>query len=617
MTDPTTSTTDADLSARLARALGPAYELERELGRGAMAIVFGARDARLKRRVAIKLLPPELAYRADIRSRFLREAETAAQLSHPNIVPIFSVDERDGLVYFVMAFVQGGSLGDRLRDHGTLPVEDVRRTLRELADALDYAHRNGVVHRDIKPDNILLDADTGRAMITDFGIARATTSGEGTRLTATGAAIGTPTYMSPEQCSGDRDIDGRSDLYSLGAMAYQMLTGEPPFSGSSTPAVMVKHVTETPVPPRQRRPDIPRELELIVLKLLEKDPANRFATGQDVIAALDGARVDPPAAQSPPWQGYVDRVTADAIADAHDKVMTRFEEKRARRDEKRARRDEKRAQHLARRKEKEEEDQLPERLRKFRKRIASYAATSAFLLGINYMTGDGFWWAIFPILGMGFSVASSLGKFWADGVPLKSLFTGSLPAATPMALGSGGDAELLSGPHGGALKQAIADNARIQDSIARLSETERKALPDVKPTADALFARIQTLAPALQRIDAEIGTDRSSSLDERIAQIQNQPGDATDSERRLKLLRRQREMLADLEASRSKLLEQYESAGLLLQNLALDLLKVRSSGLDSALGGITSATQEARALSREISYVLDAASELKALDRPT
>jgi len=607
MTDPTTSTAEADLSARLARALGSAYELERELGRGAMAIVFAARDARLKRRVAIKLLPPELAYRPDIRSRFLREAETAARLSHPNIVPIFSVDERDGLVYFVMAFVQGGSLGDRLRNQRTLAVDDVRRTLRELADALDYAHRNGVVHRDIKPDNILLDTDTGRAMITDFGIARATTSGEGTRLTATGAAIGTPTYMSPEQCAGDRDIDGRSDLYSLGAMAYQMLTGEPPFSGSSTPAVMVKHVTETPVPPRERRPDIPRDLELIVLKLLEKDPANRFATGQDAIAALDGARVDPPLSLAPPWQGFADQVAAEAIADAHHKVLTRLEEKRARRDQKRS-------QRLARRKAKEEGDLLPNRLRSFRKQIANYAVASVALLGINYLTGDGFWWALFPIAAMGVGVASSLGRFWAEGVPLKSVFTGALPATTTPTNAS--DTQLLAGPHGDALKQAIADNARIQDSLARLSDTERKALPDVKPTADALFARIQTLAPALERLDAEIGTDRARSLDERIAQIQNQPGDAADRERRLNLLRRQREMLADLETSRSKLLEQYESACLLLQNLALDLLKVRSSGLDSAIGGIASATQEARALSREISYVLDAATELKALGQP-
>jgi hypothetical protein len=592
--------------------LAPSYELDRELGRGGMAIVYCARDTRLKRSVAVKLLPPELAFRADIRTRFLREAETAARLNHPNIVPIFSVDERDGLVYFVMAFVQGGSLGDRLRRQGALPITDARRILRELADALGYAHKTGVVHRDIKPDNILLDADTNRAMITDFGIARAATGGDGTRLTATGAAIGTPAYMSPEQCAGDRDIDGRSDLYSLGAMAYQMLTGEPPFIGGSTPAIMVKHVTEAPVPPRDRRAEIPPDLERIVLTLLEKNPANRFATGQDVVAALDGAPVPAPAVAPREASSVSDKaVLAQRIrAEAMAEVQTRIETKLAKR----------RAKFEARRKAKEakEEAHTPaERVRSFRRQLASYGATSVFLLGVNYMTGDGFWWAVFPILAMGLGVTTSIGRLWADGIPLKSMLTGSLPALPAAPASSDAPKthdEVLAGPHGAALQQAIADNARIQDSIGRLSATERTMLPDVKATADSLFARIQALAPALHRLDAEIGTDRATQLDLRIAQIERQPGDAADRDRRLNLLRRQREMLAELEASRAKLLEQYESACLLLQNLSLDLLKVRSSGLDSALSGLTSATQEARALSREIGYVLNAADELRGLE---
>src|SRR5579862_4990442 len=199
---------DPDLQARLGNALAPAYDIEGELGRGGMAVVYRARDTRLKRAVAVKLLPPELAFRGDIRSRFLREAETAARLSHPNIVLIYSVDERDGLVYFVMALVEGESVGDRVRRTGALPVAEARRILREVADALAYAHANGVVHRDIKPDNVLLDRASGRAMVTDFGIARAASEdGGGSRLTATGAVIGTPAYMSPEQCSGDREID--------------------------------------------------------------------------------------------------------------------------------------------------------------------------------------------------------------------------------------------------------------------------------------------------------------------------------------------------------------------------------------------------------------------------
>ena len=186
---------------------------------------------------------------------------------------------------------------------------------------------------------------------------------------------------------------------------------------------------------------------------------------------------------------------------------------------------------------------------------------------------------------------------------------------TRAAVAPGASEELLAGPHGPVLRQAIADRLNIQSFIGRMSDAERKMLPDVKGTADGLYERITALAGALHRLDGEVGTNRLPALDERIAQIEAMAGDTRDRERRLTLLRRQREMLAELVRSRDALSEQYESAGLLLQNLALDLLKVRSSGLDSALGGITSATQEARALSREISYVLDAADELKDLER--
>jgi serine/threonine-protein kinase len=260
-----------------------------------MGIVYRARDKRLKRFVAIKVLPPELSFRRDIRTRFLREAETAAQLSHPNIVPIYSVDEVGNLVFFVMACVDGDNLATQLQKRGPLPVADVRRWLYEVSDALAYAHARGVIHRDIKPDNILLDSIDGRALVTDFGIARAASdSVETSRLTATGVAIGTPAYMSPEQASGDRDLDARSDLYSLGIVAYQMLAGEPPFTGGTTPALLVKHLAEAPVPVALRRPDTPDDLAQLVMRLLEKSPEHRLQSAGAMVTALKTGVVPPP-----------------------------------------------------------------------------------------------------------------------------------------------------------------------------------------------------------------------------------------------------------------------------------------------------------------------------------
>ncbi|HEY8311724.1 MAG TPA: serine/threonine-protein kinase, partial [Gemmatimonadaceae bacterium] len=248
---------DDALRAQLGRVLEANYELDREIGRGGMGIVYRARDRRLKRLVAVKVLPPELAYRADIRSRFLREAETSAQLSHPSIVPIYTVEEADNLVFFIMGYVDGDTIAQRLRQRGPMAAEEARRILCEVADALAYANARNVVHRDIKPDNILLDSDSGRALVTDFGIARAVSEGNDTRLTTTGLAIGTPAYMSPEQCAGDRGVDGRSDIYSLGVVGYQMLSGDLPFVASNTPGMFVKHLTEQPRPINERVQGLP------------------------------------------------------------------------------------------------------------------------------------------------------------------------------------------------------------------------------------------------------------------------------------------------------------------------------------------------------------------------
>ena len=272
------------LDERVVTAVGQQYELECEIGRGGMSVVYRARDLRLNRVVAIKVLPPELAYDPAIRTRFTREAQTSAQLSHAHIVPIYDVGERDGIAYFVMANVTGGNLAELLAREPRQPVEEVRRLLCEIADALAYAHLRGVVHRDIKPDNVLLDRDSGRAIVTDFGIARAIEAG--TRLTVTGNAVGTPTYMSPEQAMGERELDGRSDIYSLGVLAYQMLTGRVPFSAGNSMALLLKHVSESPRPIAELRPEAPKALREVVERALMKAPEDRWPTAGAMRDAL-------------------------------------------------------------------------------------------------------------------------------------------------------------------------------------------------------------------------------------------------------------------------------------------------------------------------------------------
>src|SRR5687768_17101562 len=272
------------LTARVVGALGHQYQVESEIGRGGMSVVYRARDIRLNRTVAIKVLPPELAYDPAIRTRFTREAQTSAQLSHAHIVPIYDVGEREGIAYFVMALVSGGNLAALLAREPRQPIDEVRRLLCEIADALAYAHIRGVIHRDIKPDNILLDADSGRAIVTDFGIARAIEAG--TRLTITGNALGTPQYMSPEQAVGEREVDGRSDIYSLGVLAYQMLTGRVPFTGGNSMALLFKHVSETPRAIAELRPDAPRALRDAIERALAKSPEDRWPTAAALREAL-------------------------------------------------------------------------------------------------------------------------------------------------------------------------------------------------------------------------------------------------------------------------------------------------------------------------------------------
>lgn len=257
----------------LEQAVGAQYSVLRVLGRGGMGAVYLARERLLERLVAIKVLPSERAD-GEARERFLREARTAARLNHPGIVALHSFGELGDTLFYIMRFVDGESLEARLRREGTLSTPETRRVLLELSDALGYAHQQGVVHRDIKPDNVLIERDTGRILLTDFGVARhAATSNT---LTGTGVIVGTPQYMSPEQASGDRDIDGRSDLYSLGLIGYRMLAGQLPFDGGTLQNTLMQHLTKAPRPVTELAPDAPMDLTGAVMKCLEKVPAARW-----------------------------------------------------------------------------------------------------------------------------------------------------------------------------------------------------------------------------------------------------------------------------------------------------------------------------------------------------
>jgi serine/threonine-protein kinase len=289
-----TATADAEFVA-FQRAVAGEYSLERELGRGGMGIVYLARDVQLDRQVAIKVLPALLASRGDLRERFMREARTAAGLSHPNIVPIHRVGEAGEFVFFVMAYIDGESLGQRLREHGPLTPAAAAKLLREVAWALAYAHGRGVVHRDVKPDNILIERETGRALVSDFGIAQVASAATlenatGDAVTEPGQIMGTAHFMSPEQAAND-PIDGRSDLYALGVVGFLALSGRLPFHAASVPALLAKQLTELPPALTEAAPAVPERLARAIDRCLRKDRDERFASGEALAEALEPANV--------------------------------------------------------------------------------------------------------------------------------------------------------------------------------------------------------------------------------------------------------------------------------------------------------------------------------------
>jgi eukaryotic-like serine/threonine-protein kinase len=624
--DPTAVPADAEIRAVAERALAANYELDSELGRGGMGIVYRARDRRLKRLVAIKLLPPELAFRSEIKTRFLREAETAAQLSHPNIVPIYSVDERDGLVYFVMALVEGPTLAKKMYEEGQMPVDETRRVLREVSDALAYAHARGVIHRDIKPDNILLDKESGRAMVTDFGIARAIQEGSDSRLTATGVAIGTPAFMSPEQAAGDREIDGRTDLYALGVVAYQMLSGRLPFQAATTASMLMKQITERPTPLGQLRADCPADLEATVMSLLEKEPENRVPSAVALSRALTGdVTVIPAVMESlPPQrvssQGWEQRrfETAPSSPLPASHGLSQYSPATS--------------EEIAR--------WMAPEVRAFRSKFGTFAFVNAVIIVFSIF-GHADFFAVTPIWGI--FMAFRYSKLWNAGYDWRDVFRQprdrrlvdlagetieearglfdkerrALPRPPRVALPAmplsntaqqrapGFDASRTDmGVYRGTVQRAEQDRGEILRMVSSLPPSDQSLVEGVVPATEALFQRIQLLAQAT-------AADEKSSAPDALAQIESQISElealanplergSEDRVRRLALLKRQRRGVADVTRRHDEARAKLDSCVLALQNMRLDILRLRAGSVANAGSHITQLTERARSLADEV-----------------
>jgi len=604
---------DRSLIARLTQALGTSYTVEGEIGRGGMGVVYNARDERLKRRVAIKVLPPELAFQEGIRTRFLREAETAARLSHPNIVPIHTVGEGpDGIVYFVMAYVDGEPLSARLKRRGRLPAEEVRRILSETADALSAAHAVGIIHRDVKPDNILLEGSRGRVVVTDFGIAKALSSATGGTLTATGVAIGTPHFMSPEQAAGDREIDGRSDIYSLGVVGYQMLVGELPFRAPTVPGILMKHIAEPAPMIMEKRADCPEDLAACVMRCLEKEPESRWPTADALRRALESRSAPPyrPHRTAPARSSAAARWAPEPPA-LPPAARSREAARRSQRGEVAAR----------------PPGGEPEIVRRTRHAFVTWASVFSGVAVLDVVNAGRLSWAVIGVAIWGaFGVLPRFWKLWEAGYSWRDILHRPVaPDGAEARLGtSSGRAGRLAPPtadefgrHLDAINQVRLDRQAILKVMDRLPKSERKLLPDVIDTVDKLLHRAEELARMLATMTGAVDPAALARIDEKLEGTRRQP-EGAERDRQLNLLQRQRQALGDLVTRRRGVEEQLESCVIAMQNVRFDLLRLKSAGVAAVLSDLTQATQQARSLSRDVDHAIAAAGEIRDLlaDRP-
>jgi serine/threonine-protein kinase len=648
---------DRPLAQRLKEALGDAYTIEGEIGRGGMGVVYRARDERLQRRVAIKVLPPELAYQKDIRERFTREAQTAARLSHPHIVPIHDVGEGKGIVYFVMGLIEGESLAARIRRRGRVPAEETRRIMKETADALSAAHGQGVIHRDIKPDNILLEGTRGRVMVTDFGIAKAMSGTSHATLTSAGMAIGTPSYMSPEQAAGEREIDGRSDLYSLGVVAFQMLSGELPFNAPTVAGILMKHITEPAALLHEKFPDVPEDLSLAVARCLEKDPTNRWPSADGLRRSLESRTVtgyrptglgwkaesraqtptgragtrptrplgdrpsprplDRPGTARPPISPRPTRTPAGDRAGAGGNLPAR-QGGRGIAGVRDLARDARRAA--------KGEPPMPETgepvvVRRARAEFAKFAAVFGGCLMINVAGGFSPPWSLFVGGAMSFALFRRYSDLWQAGYSWRDVL--HRPNA-PDAISGGGSIKKIKG-----VKSLVAptkaefgsqydrmmmlhgDRIAILTLWAKLGDADRDLLPEMIPTVEGLHDRAVDLAQALSAMDTtEIDTSEVLRIDARLAEVRARP-EGEERDRQVSMLERQRQARGDLATRRTQIADRFESCVLAMQNMRFDILRLRQSGVGAVINDLTQATQQARALSRDVDNAIDVATELK------